>query len=313
MSNKVLILTKNAARYAELLTAAALPDLTMIPAIDLAAAAPVVADCQIILGAPGLIQSVLPLAEQLQWVQSTWAGVEVLLRPELRHDYLLTNVRGIFGPLMAEYVFSYLLLHERGVLARYQAQQRQHWDTTLPGTMRGKTIGILGVGSIGAFIAQTAKQFGLRTFGYTRSSRDCEAIDQYFHGDELLQLAAEVDYLVCTLPTTAESHHLINAAVLDVMKPSAVLINVGRGSAVDEEALLAALQQHKLALAVLDVVEQEPLPAGHPLWRAPNLLLTGHTAAPSFPEDIAPIFIENYYRFVAQRPLLYTVDFARGY
>lgn len=313
MSHRLLILTSNAEQYAALLEPAALPDVEIFSAADVATAASHVSHCNIILGSPGLIQQVLPQATQLQWVQSTWAGVEVLLRPELRRDYLLTNVRGIFGPLMSEYVFGYLLLHERQILRRYEAQQEKRWETTLPGTLRGKSLGIIGVGSIGAHIAKTAKQLGLRTFGYTRASENCEAIDHYFHGDDLLELAAEVDYLVCTLPHTAASQHVIDAAVLQVMKPTAVLINVGRGSAIDEAALVETMHRGELALAVLDVFQQEPLPEEHPLWTAPNVLITSHTAAPSFAADIAPIFIDNLRRFAKGRPLNYLVDFERGY
>ena len=114
----------------------------------------------------------LPHLPNLRWVQLTWAGVERMLDPALRRDYLLTNIRGVFGPLMSEYVFSYLLAHERKILSRFDAQRARQWDATLPGTLQGKTIGLVGVGSIGAHLAATAKHFGMRVHGYTRSSED---------------------------------------------------------------------------------------------------------------------------------------------
>lgn len=312
MSYTTLILSSQAATYAELLAPYDLPDLTLVTAENTAEAHPFISTCEIIFGAPGLIREILPQAAQLQWVQSTWAGVEALLKPELRQDYLLTNVKGIFGDLMAEYVIGYLLLHERHMLAHYAAQQAGRWHHVWPGMLRGKTMGILGVGSIGAAVAETAKHFGMRTYGYTRSSMDCAFVDQYFHGS-LLEFVAEVDYLVCTLPHTAANEHLIDRTVLQAMKPTAVLINGGRGSAIDEAALLIALQQNEIALAVLDVFQREPLPPEHPFWAAPNLLMTSHTAAPTLPELIVPIFAENYRRFVNKQPLNYQVEFGRGY
>lgn len=313
MTHTTLILTPKAARYAELLAAYDLADLTLFTAETAAEGEKLAASCEIIFGSPGLIREILPQAKQLQWVQSTWAGVEVLLRPEMRQDYLLTNVKGIFSALMTEYVIGYLLFYERQMLAHYAAQKERRWHPVLPGLLHGKTMGILGVGSIGAALAEMAQRFGMRTYGYTRSSTGCAFIDRYFHAGQLLELAAEVDYLVCTLPHTAANQHVIDAAVLQVMKRSAVLINVGRGNAVDERDLSDALHNEQLALAVLDVFQQEPVPESHLLWETPNLIMTSHTAAPSFPEVIAPIFAENYRRFIAGRPLNYQVDFGRGY
>ena len=129
----------------------------------------------------------------------------------------------------------------------------------------------------------------------------------------MLGFAKGLDYLVSVLPNTSETRHVVDAALLEALPPHAVFVNVGRGSALDESALIRALTMKKIAAAVLDVFEQEPLPKEHPFWNTPNLLITFHTSAPSLPEDIAKLFIENYHRFVNNEELMYRVDFARGY
>ncbi|MFZ5881819.1 MAG: D-2-hydroxyacid dehydrogenase [Chloroflexota bacterium] len=270
------------------------------------------ADCDLAFGDPGLLKDVVARLPNLRWMQSTWAGVEPLLDPSLPRDYILTNARGVFGPLMSEYVIGYLLLHERHMLEHLESQRQGRWNNLLTGSLRGKTIGLLGVGSIGAHVAGTAKHFGMNVRGYTRASEDCPDVDTYFHAD-LPAFAAGLDYLVVILPNTRETRRLVDASVLAALPPHALFFNVGRGSAVDESALAAALAGGRLRGAVLDVFQQEPLPPDHVFWRTPNLLITSHTSAPSFPKDIAALFIENYRRYVSGEPLNYRVDFTRGY
>jgi phosphoglycerate dehydrogenase-like enzyme len=259
------------------------------------------------------IKDALDSLPALVWVQSIWAGVEPLLDPAIRRDYILTNARGVFGGLMSEYVIGYILMHERRVLQKLEAQLNNHWDDSDTGTLRGKTLGLLGVGSIGAEIARTANFFGMTVRGYTRDSETSKHVDKYYHGADLLAFAKELDYLVNILPNTNDTCKIINADLLNALPPHALFINVGRGSAVDESALIEALNRNRIAGAVLDVFEQEPLPKDHPFWKTPNLLMTFHTSAPSLPEDITKIFIENYLLFHAGKPLKYQVDFERGY
>lgn len=298
------MLTKDHQAY-RALVAAELPDVNILTEPT--------DECEIVLGAPSMIAKELDNLPNVKWIQSTWAGVEPLLDPSLRRDYVLTNARGVFGGLMSEFVFGYLLAHERKIFELAQAQQRREWMRFLTGTLRGKTIGLLGVGSIGAEVARTAKFFGMTVRGYTRSSEDCEFVDEYFHGDKLLKFADELDYLISILPNTKDTRKLVDADLLSALPSHAVFINVGRGSAVDESALISALENDKLAGAVLDVFEQEPLPQEHPFWTTKNLQMTFHTSAPSFPEDIAQVFIENYRLYIKGKPLKYQVDFERGY
>lgn len=301
---KLLILSHNADEYTKLIQQADLPDLEIVDKP---------ADCDIVLGEPRRIRDALPLLTHPRWVQSIYAGVEPLVDSSQRCDYILTNARGVFGELMSEYVFGYLLAYEKRIFKRRDSQQARKWDRTESGLLRGKTLGLLGVGSIGSHLAMTAKHFGMTVWGYTRGSETSEQVDRYFHGDDLLKFAEGLDYLVVVLPRTKDTDKIVNADLLDALPPHAVLVNVGRGNAVDESALVEALEQGKLAAAVLDVTDPEPLPADHPFWTTPNLYLTFHTSAMSYPEDITNLFTENYRLYIEGKPLKYQVDFERGY
>jgi phosphoglycerate dehydrogenase-like enzyme len=301
--HKLLILSKRGPDYRRLVEAARLPDLRIVSTED----------CDVALGDPSLLCDALPRLAALRWVQSTWAGVEPLLDPSLRRDYTLTNARGVFGAAMAEYVFAYLLARERLLFDKWASQQAGRWDPVPAGTLGGKRLGLIGVGSIGAVLARTARHFGMRVRGYTLRSHDCADVDEYFHGEDRLAFAADLDYLVAVAPSTAATRHLVDAALIAALPSRAVFVNPGRGSIVDEAALADALRSGRLAGAVLDVFEHEPLPPDHELWRTPNTIITSHTAAPSAPEAIAPLFIDNYQRFVDGRPLRYVVDFEAGY
>ena len=300
----LLILSHDADEYRILIEKANLPDLHIVSEY---------AQADIALGEPKAIRDALPLLSRTKWIQAIYAGVEPLVDPAQRRDYVLTNARSVFGGLMSEYVFGYLLFLEKRILDRIQAQQTREWRRTEPGVLRGKTLGLLGVGSIGAHLAGTAKHFGMGVKGFTRSSEDSPQVDQYFHGDQLLEFAVELDYLVVVLPRTSDTNKIVDEAVLHALPRHAVLINVGRGNAVDEPALAKALNEGRLAAAVLDVFDQEPLPQEHPFWRTPNLYMSYHTSAISYPEDITRVFIENYLLYIAGKPLKYVVDFARGY
>src|SRR5687767_3107999 len=228
----LLILASNAGEYARLIESAHLPDLQITSEL---------VNCDIVLGEPKLIRDALPLLSSVKWIQAIYAGVESLMDPTLRRDYVLTNARGVFGELMSEYVFGYLLFHEKRILERIQAQQAMQWQRTESGVLRGKTIGLLGVGSIGAHLAATAKHFGMTVRGFTRESETSADVDQYFHGDDLLKFVEGLDYLISVLPRTEGTNQIVDAQLLEALPPQAVFVNVGRGNSVDEPALGKAL------------------------------------------------------------------------
>ena len=310
---RLLILSQDAVEYKRLISAADLPGLFIFAIHDPSDTIPCGAGFDLLMGEPALMSQVINCLPELRWAQCTWAGVEPLLRPGMRRDYKLTNVRHVYGPQMSEYVFGYLLMIERGSLSRWQAQQAGRWDTALPGTLRRKTLGLLGVGSIGAHLAGTARHFGMHVHGYTRFSESCAAVEAYYHGEDLSEFASGLDYLVCTLPGTNATRHLVDASLLSALPSHAWLVNIGRGSTVDESALLEALQAGRLGGAVLDVFQQEPLPADHPLWKTPNTFITAHVAAKNYLPDIAALFCENYMRFLLGEALRGQVDFEAGY
>jgi phosphoglycerate dehydrogenase-like enzyme len=309
----LLILTQDSKKYLDLIQQAHLPNLEVFTEFN--------SECDIVFGDTGRIREAIPNLPNLKWVQTTSAGIERLMDPSQRRDYILTNARDVFGESMSEYVFGYILLYKKRIFERYKAQQSRLWDNEDGGRLRSKTIGLLGVGSIGSHLAMTAKHFGMNVWGFTKSSESSKNLDRYFHPHSgplqqeqgILAFANGLDYLVSVLPRTEDTNKIIDAELLNALPSHAIVINVGRGNAMDEFALVEALHQKKIAGAVLDVTEQEPLPKDHIFWTTPNLLLTFHTSAISYPEDIARLFIENYQLYVEGKPLKHQVDFEKGY
>ena len=300
----LLILTDEPNEYPKLIQKQNLPDLDIVTDP---------AECDIVLGEPRKIQDALPLLTQLKWAQSIYAGVERLVDPDNRRDYILTNARGVFGSSMSEFVFGYLLFFKKRINERTQAQNAKQWDDFDGGILRGKTIGLLGVGSIGTHLAGTAKHFGMRIRGFTNSSEDCKDVDEYFHNPDILKFVNGLDYLVSVLPRTENTNEIVNAELLNALPHHVIFINVGRGNAVNNSALVEALNDKKIAAAVLDVTTPEPLPEDHPFWTTDNLHLTFHTSAMSYPEDMVRVFAENYRLYIEGKPLKYQVDFEKGY
>jgi len=309
----LLILSKKADEYERLVRVENLPDLGMFSSNGAQIDAGIAGQCELVLGEPDLIRALLPSLPKLRWVQSTWAGVEPLLDISLRRDYMLTNARGIFGQQMSEYVFGYLLAHERRFWDHRRSQRERRWEPAGGGTLRGRTIGLLGVGSIGARLAGTAKHFGMTVRGYTRASETCPDVDAYYHGPDLLEFARGLDYLVCVLPNTSATGRIVDGSLLEALPSHALFVNVGRGGTVDEAALVDALRAKRISGAVLDVFEVEPLPESSPLWDFPNVFITYHTAAITNPADMVTLFSENYMRYLRAEPLKYVVDFELGY
>ncbi|MHA6999831.1 D-2-hydroxyacid dehydrogenase [Aeromonas schubertii] len=309
----LLLLSQDNAHYERLLKGANLPHLRILRADSEAQAQAHIAEVHILMAEPARAKPLLPQARKLTWLQSTYAGVDTLLEPSARRDYQLTNVCGIFGPLMSEYVFGHLLALTRQI-AHYRELQRQKvWQSRPYESLHGKTLLILGTGSIGQHLAQTGQHFGMRVLGVSRSGRERPGFAQVYQLPALNKLLPQADVIVSVLPATRETRHIFNAERFAHCKPSAILFNVGRGSAVDSGALLTALRTGKLGYGVLDVFEQEPLGTDSPLWNQPNLIITPHNSAYSFPEDVAQIFVRNYIRFIEGQPLEGKIDFDRGY
>jgi phosphoglycerate dehydrogenase-like enzyme len=312
-NNRLLILTPYFTQYAELISELGLENLEIIACDTVEKASRHVETCNIILGRPSLVAPILHAAKSLQWFQSTFAGVETLVDPPVRTDYVLTGVKGVFGPLMSEYIFAYILAMERNLFQVYENQRRKAWVNLWHEPLQGKLMGICGLGSIGRHVAQTARHFGMRVWGFKRSNEAVSGVERVFTRAEWREFLTSPDYVVLTLPNTPETYHLMDGEAFQAMKPSAVLINVGRGSVVLEQDLVYALEAGLIGGAVLDVFEEEPLSPESRLWSLPNVFITPHNAAVSFPQDIVQIFADNYCRFVEGKPLRYVIDFDRGY
>lgn len=311
-SHEVLVLAPNADEYLPLLTE--LPGNGAAVSVFSTAQSALLSDIsyQVILGQPDLVAEFLAVRPKVRWVQSTWAGVAPLVALG-RRDYLLTGVRNTFGQQISEYVLCYLLAHELRLLERLGRQASRNWWSESGGTLAGKTMGVLGTGSIGRHIAAMVTPFGTRVLGLNRSGQAVAGFEKVFPTEHLVEFLSRPDYLVCTLPETPSTIGLLDASAFAVMRPGCYLVNVGRGSTIDEKALIDALMEGRLGGAVLDVFSEEPLPPGNPLWHAPETLVTAHVAAKSRPADIAKIFVENYRRFLAGKTLNYLVDFDLAY
>lgn len=311
--NKLLILSRDAERYSSLLKEQNLPDLDIQACSDVSSAKKLVVDRDIILGEPPMVSQVLQAADRLKWVQSCWAGVDRLCQPGLKRDYILTGVTGQFGNLISEYIIGYVFALERQFFQMRANQLEKQWKPLSYRRPQKLTMGIVGLGSIGKHLAKVAADFGFQVIGMSRSGTACEAVARVYTNEQQKEFLADADYVVITLPATQQTRHLVNRTFLQGMKSSAVLMNVGRGSVVDEQALIQSLQENRIRTAVLDVFETEPLPQDSLLWTLPNVYITPHVSAESFPEDIVAVFLRNYQRFLTSTELHDVVDFERGY
>jgi len=266
----------------------------------------------VLLGNPKMIAQILPEMPTVDWVQSSWAGVTPLMSLD-RRDYVLTGIKGVLGAQISEYVFAYLLSHELKLNQRMDEQRQRHWYEAFSGSLQAKRLCIMGTGTIGQHIAKTAKSFGITVTGLSRSGDPAPGYEKVSQVGQLNEFLQDLDYLVATLPQTADTNGLLNATSLAELPAHAYFINVGRSNVVDDAALIDALKNHKLAGAAVDVFDEEPIPQDSPLWETPQLSITAHIAAVSVPSLIAPIFLENYNRYIDQQPLNYLIDFDTGY
>ncbi|KRB05517.1 MULTISPECIES: D-2-hydroxyacid dehydrogenase [unclassified Pseudomonas] len=309
---RVLIAEHDHPVYAQLLREAA-PDLEVLTSGDSAELASQAADCPVWLGQPDLLATLLRQGHQPQWLQSTWAGITPLLADGLPRDYRLTRAVGIFGQVMAEYVLTYMLGHEREVLARLVSQVERKWDSRQVQSLAGRKVLIVGTGDIGQSVAQFLVPFGVELYGVASTAREQAPFIEVGSLADLPRLVGEVDYVVNLLPNTVETHDIYDAALFKQFKPTGLFINAGRGVAVVDADLVEALKEGHLAGAVIDVCRQEPLPQRHPFWTAWGLLLTGHSSAPTSPSMMVKLFVENLRAYQAGEALRGEVDFDRGY
>jgi len=228
----------------------------------------------------GMTEEVVRRMKSLRWIHSGQAGIDAMPK-QLLHQMgvAVTNSRGINSITIAEYVLNMMLNLVRNQVAFYEAYKEKRWDmVTRLDELAGKSVGILGMGMVGRETAKRAKAFDMKVYGLDREKVECEWLDRSFVTLELKEFLSICDFVVICMPLTKETHHLFAGEVFGWMKETAVLMNVGRGPIVKEEDLIEALRQNKLAGAVLDVMETEPLPSDSPLWTMDHVMLTPHIA-----------------------------------
>jgi len=299
------------------------PAMRVVNLVDYAAVEREIGDADIFAGA-SLRPQQFAAARKLKWIQTPSAGVNLLMYPELRSSgVIVTNARGVHAQAMSEHVLGTIIALARNFPAAVRCQTQHQWAQKelgdgphMPRELGGQLLVLVGFGGIGHAVARLARALGMRVWAVTRSGTAGSALaEQVFPAAQLDEALAQADFVVLAAPDTPETRQVIGARQLAAMKPTAFLINVARGSLIDEAALVDALSRGRIAGAALDVAATEPLPETSPLWDCENLFITPHLSASSdrLWEREGDLLLENLERWFSGRPLLNQVDLARGY
>jgi D-2-hydroxyacid dehydrogenase (NADP+) len=304
MNPRVLIIDVHADVYAEQLrrefhdlAVHAARDIAELPA-DLSGF-----DVLIALGT-SIDDDVLRRLSGVTWIQSLATGVDHFLRcPYLSQEVLITSGRGIHGPMMREMAAHLMLCLSHDVVRQVADQKAHVWDRRLWTLLYEKTAVVVGIGVSGIAIGELLSAFGMRVIGVTRTARQIEGFSSIVPTDRLIEATGQADYLINVLPGSPENVGLFTAAVFAAMKPTARFINIGRGETVDQDALIDALREKRIAGAALDVFNTRPLPPESPLWDMPNVVITPHIGGyvVEYEDYVMPIVIENMRQFLAGR------------
>lgn len=259
---------------------------------------------------------VLPAMPKLRWAQVMTAGVEQWLAlPDLPANLLLTCARGTHTESMPENIVGALFYVAKPYAAAAENQKRGKWVHTVAQPLTGKTLGILGLGAIGEQVARLGAALGMRVIGTRRRAEPVANVTEVMPPERTPEVLARSDFVLVLLPATRETENFIDAERLAMMKPSAWLLNFGRGHVIKDDDLVAAVKAKKIAGAVLDVYRQEPLPAEHPFWTTEGILVLPHIGGPHPQRDrfVARLFADNLGRFLDGKPLKERVDRKLGY
>ena len=264
----------------------------------------------------GMPAGLLPRFQKLRWAQAMTAGVEGWLAlPDLPPTLTLTCARGTHRESMPENIIGSIFYVSKPYAAAVAEQKNAKWVHRVAQPLNGKTLGILGIGEIGAEVARMAAAFGMRVIGTKRRVGPVPHVEQVLGADRTDEVLAQSDFVLLLLPATPETENLINADKLAKMKPGAWLLNFGRGHLINDADLIAAVKAKTIAGALLDVFRQEPLPADHPFWGTEGIIVLPHIGGPHPQRDriVARLFVENLGRFLDGKPLTQIVDRAAGY
>ena len=265
----------------------------------------------------GHVRDLMEVAPNLRWVQGSMAGAGEVAKKAglLETDVVVTTASAVYSGPLAEFVLMALLQHAKNLDRLRRDRAEKAWHQTHTDTLEGKTLCIVGMGNIGWAIAERVRPFGTRVVGVKRTVREDDPAwhhaDELYSTDRLHDALGEADYVAVTLPGTPQTQHLVDAGAIGAMKPRAYFVNVGRGTVVDEEALVKALQSGHLSGAALDVFEVEPLPEESPLWELPNVIVSPH-ATDMVPSIInkrqTDLFCKNLRRYLDGEPLVNVLD-----
>jgi phosphoglycerate dehydrogenase-like enzyme len=267
-----------------------------------------------------LMRELMVRSPKLEWIHSRAAGLDHILCPELvESNVTLTNGSGVFSQSLGEFVLAGILYFAKDFRRMVRSQMAGKWDQFDVLEISGKTLGIVGYGDIGRAIATRARAMGMRVLAVKRKGPPLYNVDPlvtkiYSPGDRI-EMIKECDYIAVSAPMTPETKGLIGEAEFAAMKPDAVILNVGRGPVIDEQAMIRALTEGRIKGAALDVFEREPLPEGHPFYKLENVLLSPHTAdhTPDWIEQAMRFFVEQFQRYASGVPLKNVVDKKLGY
>lgn len=268
---------------------------------------------------PAVVKAAIDKATNLRWLHSLSAGVDHLMGTRLREtDIPVTNAKGAYSPSLGEYCLAAMLYFAKSLRRMQASQAAGKWDVFDVEMLEGRTLGILGYGDIGKAAAKRAKAFGMKIIALRRrpeKSTGDEFADEIWGMDRKLDLMAASDYLLLAMPSTPDTKGIVSTTELRAMKSDSIIINLGRGNAIDEKALIVALQEKWIRGAALDVFEVEPLPDGHIFYQLDNILVSAHTAdhTSTWMEDSTRIFLANFERFTSGQPLHNLVDKGVGY
>lgn len=265
-----------------------------------------------------LTEELICKTEKLKWIMVMSAGLDKMpFEACKKRGILVTNVRGIHKIPMAEFTIGMMLQHVKQMRTLWENERNLTWERKLPmGELYGKTLLILGIGAIGGEVARLAKAFNMKTIGVNRSGSNVEWADEIYTMKDFSDALPAADFIVSVLPSTEETKHLLDDTHFELMKDTAVFINIGRGDLVKEEVLLAALEEKKIAHAYLDVFYKEPLAENHPFWKMDNVTVTPHIS--SLTKNYMPrsfeIFKHNLHTYIKKgADYINVIDMDRGY
>lgn len=267
-----------------------------------------------------VLRQVLGMCPRLRWVHARAAGLDNILFPALvESSALLTNGSGIFGESLGEYALAAMLYFAKDLRRMIRGQESAVWDPFDVEMISGKTVGVIGYGDLGRAVASRSRALGMHALVVKRHAPPApggDGVASAVYGPEgLLRVLSRSDYVVVTAPLTPETRGMIGEPEFAVMKPGAVIVNVGRGPIIDEAAMLRALAEKRIKGAALDVFDREPLPADHPFYKLDNVLLSPHCAdhTPNWESYAMRLFLEQFERFSKGEPLLNVVNKKLGY